>query len=299
MSTFEASILLLAITIIGCFVAGLITRNYSHVDRLWSILPPVYGTIWLFEFQHLSYIIPCILVILWGIRLSFNFARRGGYRYIKGKGFVEEDYRWPILKEKIPNRFIFELFNLVFICGFQLILIFLFTLPLYYIGKANHTIEGTDYILYILLLMFLVGEIIADQQQYNYHSLKSKVKTMSENQNSSKEIATYNINDNRFNLGFNTYGLWKYSRHPNYFFELGQWVILWLLLVSASNKWHWSGIGAAVLILLFIGSTNFTEAITSNKYPKYKEWKRATPSIVPFLTSIFRLRWRKKFWMEL
>lgn len=284
MDVLYISILLLIVVTLTCFLAGMLTRNYSHVDRLWSVLPPVYGIIWLFEFHRLSYILPCLLVILWGIRLSYNFARRGGYRYLKGKGFIEEDYRWPVLKEKIPNRVLFELFNLAFISSFQLGLIFLFTLPLYFIGKANHAVQSTDWLLYLLFLIFLFGEFIADQQQYNYQSLKRT-------QN--------NAADSRIELGFNTFGLWKYSRHPNYFFELGQWVILWLLAVSATGEWHWTGLGAGVLIALFIGSTNFTETITASKYPKYKDWQKATPSVVPYSTALFRIKSWKKFWNEL
>ena len=284
MSALNASILLLVLVTLGCFLAGMITRNYSHVDRLWSILPPVYGIIWLFEFRSLSYTIPCALVILWGIRLSYNFARRGGYRFEKGKGFIEEDYRWSILREKIPNRFLFELFNLFFISSFQLGLIFLFTLPLYYIGKTNHPIQYVDLLLYILFLLFLIGEFIADQQQYKYQT--------------SKRFMTKE-KDVQIKLGFNTYGLWNYSRHPNYFFELGQWVILWLMAVSVTGTWHWSGIGAGILIVLFIGSTNFTETITASKYPKYKDWQKATPSIVPFSTTLFRLKNKRKFWESL
>lgn len=281
MNALNASILLLVVATLACFLAGLITRNYSHVDRLWSVLPPIYGIIWLFEFHQLSYVIPCILVILWGIRLTYNFARRGGYRYVKGKGFVEEDYRWPILRAKIPNRVLFELFNLAFISSFQLGLIFLFTLPLYTIGKANHAVQTTDWLLYLLFLIFLIGEFVSDQQQYNYQSKKK---------NSNQQF------DPRFNLGFNTYGLWKYSRHPNYFFELGQWVILWLMAVSATGTWNSSGIGAGILIALFVGSTIFTETITASKYPSYKAWQKATPSIMPFSTVLFRMKSRKKFW---
>jgi len=130
MNSLYFSILLLIFTIMVCFLAGLFTRNYSHVDRLWSVLPPIFAIIWLFEFEdQISYLIPSFLVLFWGIRLTFNFRRRGGYRWVKGKGFVGEDYRWPVLRAKISNRFRFELFNLFFICGFQLSLIFLFTLP--------------------------------------------------------------------------------------------------------------------------------------------------------------------------
>jgi steroid 5-alpha reductase family enzyme len=85
----------------------------------------------------------------------------------------------------------------------------------------------------------------------------------------------------RYRLGFNTFGLWKYSRHPNYVCEMGQWVVVFLYLVAASGSLHFSGIGALLLITLFAGSTNFTEKITESKYPAYSEWKKLTSVWIP------------------
>ncbi len=61
---------------------SVITREYSWVDRLWSICPPVHAT-WVaasmgFDSARLN--LMALLVSLWGIRLTLNFARRGGYR---------------------------------------------------------------------------------------------------------------------------------------------------------------------------------------------------------------------------
>ena len=92
MFPFDLSLAVLAVSIVGCFIAGLITRNYSHVDRLWSLLPPFYALIWLPSFaDNPRYLIAAGLVILWGARLTFNFARKGGYRWEKGRGFTGED----------------------------------------------------------------------------------------------------------------------------------------------------------------------------------------------------------------
>lgn len=284
MDTLTFSIYFLCCTVAGCFLAGLTTRNYSQVDRLWSVLPPVYALIWLIEFyKNPVYIVPALLVVIWGSRLTWNFHRRGGYLWKKGKGFTGEDYRWPILKEKIPNRLLFELFNLLFISFFQLTLIFLFTLPLYFLGETAHVLNIADIILYLAFAGLLFMEFVADQQQYNYHSSKKTQKNK----------------DARFLLGFNTYGLWKYSRHPNYMAEIGQWIVLWLLLVNANGKLHWSGIGALFLVFLFIGSTLFTEKITASKYPEYRLWKKATPAFIPFLTAPLRKKSRKIFWAKI
>lgn len=279
MDTLTISIYVLGISILVCFFAGLFTGNYSHVDRLWSVLPPVYAIIWMFEYKgNPGFLIMSFLVVLWGLRLTYNFARRGGYAY--KKGFSGEDYRWPIMRERIKNRVLFEVFNLLFISSFQLSLIFAFTLPLYYINLQEHSLSSTDYLFFLFFVILLVLEFVADNQQYKFHA--------------QKKCSPYK-EDKRYQLGFNTFGLWKYSRHPNYFAELSQWLVLYLYLVYLSKEWHWSGIGIAVLIALFIGSTRLTEGITAEKYAEYKKWKESTPVLIPYLGIVFRRKKRRAF----
>jgi steroid 5-alpha reductase family enzyme len=286
MEPLVVSQVILASTIAACFLAGLLTRNYSHVDRLWSLLPPVYAMVWMPAFhENPRYLIAAGLVIAWGVRLTANFAVKGGYAFsLAKKGFYEEDYRWPVLKKKIPGRVAFELFNLFFISGFQLTLIWAFTLPLYFIGSEDSPLGQTDLLLFGLMATLLTLETIADLQQLSYYRKRGRPELR---------------DDPRIQLGFNTYGLWRFSRHPNYVCELGQWIVLYLVLPAATGAHHWSGLGALVLVLLFIGSTRMAEGITSSKYPAYALWKRATPAWLPFDLYLPRLKARREFWAKL
>lgn len=82
--------------------------------------------------------------------------------------------------------------------------------------------------------------------------------------------------------GFLTKGLWAYSRHPNFFAEQTIWFVLYQWSCYASNSlYSWSGIGSLSLIMLFQGSTWLTEAITSGKYPKYKEYQKQVGMFIP------------------
>ena len=261
---FSLSLWVLIIVAAVAFFAGLFTRNYSHVDRVWSLLPPVYAIIWgTAFFSEPLYLIPSVLVILWGTRLTFNFARRGGYAFDFKNGFTEEDYRWPILREKIPNRFLFEIFNLFFIVGFQLGLIFLFTLPLFFVGMRAEAgaaaLTPAHVILAILWLLCLIGELTADNQQYRFQENKRS----------------------RGGLGFNTQGMWKYSRHPNYTFELLQWIILAVYALVSGVAFIPAFLGAVILVILFVGSTRMTENITVSKYPDYAKWQKITSPWIP------------------
>jgi len=261
MTPFQTTLAILIISIIISFFYGLFTRNYSTVDRLWSILPGVYVLVWMQEFaNNPRFVIASIIVIAWAIRLSLNFARRGGYNFNLKEGFTGEDYRWEIMREKIPNRFIFEIFNLLFISTFQLVLVFAITLPLYTVGQIQEPLDNIDYLLFGLHILFLTLETIADNQQYKYYAERDSVEFK---------------DSPRHQLGFNTFGLWKYSRHPNYVCEMSQWVIVALYAFRLTGEII-SFAGAAILILLFMGSTNLAEDITSQKYERYPEWRSSS-----------------------
>src|SRR5450830_820737 len=95
------------------WVASLVTKDTSWVDRIWSIVPVVY--VWVFAafagLQDARLDLMAVLVTLWGARLTFNFARKGGYSGV-------EDYRWPVLRERMtPAQF--QAFNLLFIVIYQ------------------------------------------------------------------------------------------------------------------------------------------------------------------------------------
>ena len=83
--------------------------------------------------------------------------------------------------------------------------------------------------------------------------------------------------------GFAHRGLWGVVRHPNYAAEQAIWIVFYLFSVSATGQWlNWSVIGAILLVLLFWGSSNFSESISASKYPDYADYKLRVPRFVPF-----------------
>ncbi len=274
------TVVLTVVSVLYAFLYGLFTRNYSTVDRLWSVLPAVYVLIWLPGFiSSPRFIIAGILVIAWAVRLTRNFAVKGGFKVEHGR-FTVEDYRWEVMREKIPGRVAFELFNFFFISLFQLSLIYAFTFPLYLAGTSNKPLGTGDIILFSVHALLLLLETVADEQQFAYYARRG------------------NSDDPRVKLGFNTFGLWRFSRHPNYVGEMGQWLIVSLYPLTAGLAWLPSGLAVIVLVILFIGSTLLAEGITGKKYPAYAAWKKATPAWIPF-TLLFRMKARRDFWNSL
>ena len=106
------------------------------------------------------------LCLMWGSRLTYNFARKGGYSFPPWKG--EEDYRWVIVRKwpSLQNRVMWELFNIGFICVYQLALLFLIVSPCLAAVTSSVPFGLLDMIATALFLMFLFGETVCDGQQW-------------------------------------------------------------------------------------------------------------------------------------
>ena len=264
MSALQTVIMLAGVVCAFAWIASLITGDTSWVDRSWSIVPAFY--VWVFAgFAHLTSArldVMAVLVTIWGARLTFNFARKGGYSGV-------EDYRWEVLRGRMA-KWQFQLFNFFFIVLYQNLLLVLISLPaLTAFDYRTHALGPLDVGLSALFLAFTVGETIADQQQWDFQSAKR-----------------FEIESGRIpSANFVTSGLFKYSRHPNFFFEQAQWWVLFLLGASASGSLaQWTVVGPVLLTLLFVGSTSFTEKISLSKYPEYAQYQRETSAIVPWFS---------------
>lgn len=245
------------------WILSLITGEHSWVDRLWSVVPVVY--MWVFAaaagLEDWRLNVMAGLVTLWGIRLTFNFARKGGY----APG--GEDYRWAILRARMP-RWAYELFNIFFIVIYQNVLLLLITLPALTVLLSGAGSFGVaDALLTLLFLGLLTLETIADQQQWDFHQWKRA-------ETEAGQIVS---------PGFLTRGLFSVSRHPNFFAEQAQWWVIFLFgVVAAGSIAQWTVVGAFLLTLLFLGSTRFTEAITLSKYPEYAQYQRRVSVLIPW-----------------
>ena len=253
---------LCAAAIIVSWLLSVLTREYSWVDRLWSLLPPVY--LWVFAaaggLTDPRLVLMAGLGTLWGLRLTLNFARKGGYRP------GGEDYRWAALRRRLsPRRF--ALFNAAFISGYQNVLLLLITLPAWVALTHPQTVFGAaDVVAAALFVLFLAGESIADQQQWDF-------------QRSRAVLRAHEGTD----PGFLRTGLFRFSRHPNYFCEIAQWWVMATFGAIAAGTWLQVGsAGAVLLILLFAGSIAFTESISVSRHPGYRAYQRQVSVLVPW-----------------
>lgn len=257
-----------------CFIVGELSGNNSQVDKVWSILPFVYC--WIIAVKggmHPRLVVMAVLATLWGLRLSFNFARKGAYRLKFWEG--EEDYRWKILRANpmLKNRVVWMLFDLIFISGYQNAIVLMLTFPALVCMGSTAPFGWIDAVAAVLMFGFIVYETVADEQQWAFHSKKWKM--LNAGQKLEDLPAPYN-------KGFNTIGLWNVSRHPNYLAEQSIWVSLYIFSIGAGiGIINWSMIGALLLIVLFIASTSLAEEISSSKYPEYPDYCKKVNKYFP------------------
>ncbi len=257
---------------ISCFVLGELTGNVSQVDKVWSLLPIVYAwTVTAYGDFSPRLLIMALLVTAWGLRLTYNFSRHGAYRLKFWTG--HEDYRWQVLRQKpeFQPRWKWTLFNFGFISGYQNMLIMLMTLPMIVaLQYADAPLGLLDYLAAALITLMLIIETIADQQQWRYQNAKKQ------------RVESGQPLSGNYSKGFLDTGLWARSRHPNYFAEQGVWISFYLFSVAASGQWvNWSIGGCILLVILFRGSSNFSEEISAGKYPEYAQYQENVPRFIP------------------
>ncbi|MCJ1256442.1 hypothetical protein MMC24_004263 [Lignoscripta atroalba] len=257
-------------------VASEINKNYSQVDRFWSILPTLFNAHFVIyahgiglPTQRLDTLLAFSTV--WSVRLTYNYWRKGGYTV------GSEDYRWEVLRKYIRGPLWF-LFNLLFISLAQSVLLFSVSMPTYVLllaaklpGKGLLT---EDIVFSRVLVGLVILAYLGDQQQWNFQNAKK------EYQKTGKVPANFHQED--LDRGFNVTGLWAWSRHPNFAAEQSVWVVLYLWSCFVSNTYYnWTGIGAILYLILFQASTWFTEIISAKKYPEYAEYQRRVGKFLP------------------
>ncbi len=192
------------------YIASSLFKNSSFYDPFWSIAPipiVIYISFWP-DSENLDYekiFLFFIPVLYWGIRLTYNWARRW-------EGLYDEDFRYEDLKELKFASFI-DFFGIHLYPTLQ---VNLSLLPLYYsLSVSTNTPSYWLYMASFYTIMAVTLELISDNQLWNFKKNKD---------NKNKFIKT---------------GLWSFSRHPNYLGEiLFWWGIFFMTLAVDVSYWY-------------------------------------------------------------
>ncbi|MEO8274634.1 MAG: DUF1295 domain-containing protein [Thermoanaerobaculia bacterium] len=197
------------------------------------------------------------MVALWGLRLAVHIFIRN-----HGKG---EDYRYRAMRERQGRRFVWLSALTVF--GLQGVLMLFIGLPLLAATTLPDRIRGAlpgglSLLDFVGLSVYGVGlffETVGDLQL---------VKFKADPQNRGKVCDV---------------GLWRYTRHPNYFGDATVWWGLYLVACSAPPGWSTfvSPIAMTVLLLKVSGVALLEKGLSSTK-PGYAEYVARTSAFVPW-----------------
>ena len=232
---------------------GILFANSSVYDPYWSVAPIIILTFWII-IKRVSLssidILYLIAIIVWGIRLTLNWA-------IRWKGLQHQDWRYSMLKEKSPR--LWFLTNLIGINIMPTAVVFVALIPAYYGIMSKVSINSLVIIGFAICIFAVLIQSIADWQMDLFRKNKSY-----KNQCIDR-------------------GLWRYSRHPNYFGEVSFWWGIWLMQIGIIPQIWATVIGPMVITLLFIFvSIPMMEKHISASKPNYSSYKRQVSMLIPW-----------------
>lgn len=235
---------------LALFIAGTVRRNNGIVDTFWGL--GFVAVAWLMFFTRLPPSLAratlTLLVTAWGLRLFLHILRRN-----RGK---PEDFRYAAFRKAwgrwaVPRAFL----QVYMLQGFLMYVISLgMILP-----SGSATIRWPLFV--AGLMVFAAGiafETVGDRQLRRF------------------------LRDPANRGTLLTTGLWRYTRHPNYFGEATVWWGLWLIALSDGAAWY-SVISplAITALLLFVSGVPPLEKAMRDR-PGFAEYARRTSVFVPW-----------------
>lgn len=236
------------------WVVSLVQRDASLVDRVWGLAFVVYAWTYtlLGDGDPAREAVLVTLVTVWGLRLS-------GYITWRNLGHGE-DKRYAAMRERRPETFpLRSLFTIFFGQG---ALAWVIALPLLAVG-ADASPEGLTWLGWLAIPVWLVGFVFeagGDWQLKRFLDDPANRGTVMDR------------------------GLWRYTRHPNYFGDVVQWVAYGLL--GLATGWWWALLGPVLMTVFIVrvsgvAMTDRNMASGGSKREGYDEYVRRTNAFVP------------------
>jgi steroid 5-alpha reductase family enzyme len=231
------------------FIVSLLKKRNDVADIAWGLgfVLVAWASHFIAHEFSLRILIVNTLVTIWGLRLALHIYTRN-----KGKA---EDFRYKAWREQWGKWFLVRSYLQVFLL--QGLFLFLISLPVIFINQNRGPISIFDFLGIAVWIIGFYFEAVGDWQ------LSQFIKDPS---NKGKIIQS---------------GLWKYSRHPNYFGEVVQWWGIFLMAISLPN-----GIITIIgpltitILILFVSGIRMLEKKYAGR-ADFEDYKRRTSAFIP------------------
>jgi steroid 5-alpha reductase family enzyme len=239
---------------VAVFVVSVLVDNTSVYDPYWSVAPIAIAP-WIAAqpaaagapFARQALVIG--LVTLWGLRLTYNWAR--GF-----SGLAHEDWRYVDIRRTTGRAYWpASLFGLHLM---PTVMVYLGCLALYPALTSPRPIGLLDAVAAVVTLSAVGIELVADEQLRAFRKARREGEILAR-------------------------GLWAFSRHPNYFGEVSFWWGLFLFALAADPGAWWAGAGAVAISALFVfASIPLLDKRSVARRPEYADHMKRVSALVPW-----------------
>jgi steroid 5-alpha reductase family enzyme len=231
------------------WVMATIRRNVGLVDIFWSLFFVAGAVMYVAAIPNVEAraLLVFAVVTIWSLRLSIYLAARNWN--------APEDHRYRAIRERNQPGFAWKSWYLVF--GMQAVLAWLISAPL---AASMISPEPIGYLdaLGAALAVFGIGfEALADRQ-----------------------LARFKLDPQNAG-GIMDRGLWRYTRHPNYFGEFCVWWGFYCIALGAGAWWTLFSPLLMTALLLRISGVALLEKDIGERRPGYRDYATRTNAFIP------------------
>lgn len=233
----------------GAWCVATYRRNAGLVDIFWSMFLLV-AALWYFFSQPAPTsraVLVLALTTAWALRLAVHLAVRNWN--------APEDHRYQAIRARNQPGFVWKSLYLVF--GLQALLALVVAAPLYASITAAQPLQLLDCIGALLAIGGILIESIADRQLTAFRAQSAG------------------------RSGVMDRGLWRYSRHPNYFGEFCVWWGFFLIALATGAWWTLISPLLMSLLLLRVSGVTLLEKDIGERRPGYATYVARTNAFFP------------------
>ena len=241
---------------VAIFVFSRLYKNSSFYDAYWSVIPPLIALYWAMTataqgVDMTRAWLVVILVWLWGIRLTANWATFW-------PGLEHEDWRYEPIKTNAGKWNALADFSAIHL--FPTVIVFAACIPIYAaVAMDAQPLNWLDYLAATATLLAIFIELVSDIQLHRFLTHRKPGEIMKT-------------------------GLWALSRHPNYFGEWLFWAGLALFGVAAvPSAWWWVLPGAIAMLAMFLlASIPMIDKRSLARRPEYATHMQQVSGFMPW-----------------